>query len=255
MSRQPDWIPISKLAKEYDISADVARRWFHRRGWVHHGVLPGQTRKRVYCSPGHAEEFRACYTGDMSNYVTAQELADECGVTVRTVCKWVEKLPKRKGRTPRPKIRRRQLCIPLELATQYKEGRSHYKSVQPQRVKRPKGWVTVYSLRSEVSKGWLYAFIRRANIETVSDSGAFYVSPEDAERIRLTYRSSLPLPGWVQATEAARELGVTVKTVRRRFEERGYPLRKYRNSHAHFVWHVLERDLEQYRAAEGRWAA
>ena len=251
MLSKPDdsWIPLSQLAKEYSVSTDLVRLWLERRGWVLYGNPSGGVRRYGYCLEKHAAAFREYRDQDISGYVSLVGLAKECNVRQEALHTWIRGLHGRTRSLHTVKMGARWYFSPW-LAAEYKNGRAKFnRNIPTRREKRPKGWVKVRGLTDEVGRGWLYNYISESGIRTVSDRKTLYISPEDAEVVRLAYRSDFPTPGWVQMTEAAESCGVTYDAIKYWVDKHEIPIRRYRNErNGQRAWYLLERDADAYRA-------
>ena len=249
MQNQDNWIPLSELAKECGAPPEVTQRWFRKRGWVIYGNKSGGKRRYAYCLEEHAEEFREYRNQDISGYVTLSTLAEECNVRRDAIYQWMRRLH---PRTRSLHAVMMDTCWYLSpyLAAEYKNGRAKFnRNIRTRREKRPKGWVKVRGLTDEVGRGWLYDYLPESGIRTVSDSKTLYISPEDAEAVRLAYRSDFPTPGWVQVAEVAESCGVTYGAIKYWVDKHDIPIRRYRNErNGQHAWYLLERDADAYRA-------
>ena len=252
MQNQDKLIPLIELAEKYGVSRRITYRFFKNHRWVIYGNKSGGKRRYAYCLEEHAEKFREYCNQDIDGYITSAALAKECGVKCGAISQWLRSLHGRTRSLHAVKMNSRWYLSPY-LAAEYKNGRAKFsRRIASRREKRPKGWVKVRSLIGDVNRTWLYDYLASSNLTTITDSKTLYISPEDAEMIRLTFRNDLPMAGWVRITEAAETYGIGYRSIQTWAEKCQRPIRKYRDVRTgQFASYLLESDIADYRAEEG----
>ncbi len=181
---------------------------------------------------------------DLSDYVLVTELAESRGVTVHAVYGWLNR--QKKHRQPYFFIRLRRGYVRADLAAEYADARAE---------RRPKGWVTVKSVLAELpyenTSGYhlLRQLERKGEITVQTYRKNSYVSRGDAAHLLQSWRSTLPLPGWVPLQETARRAGVTPESVSKWAKRNDFELRFYRHpEHFHIVHYLEVKHAESYIA-------
>lgn len=174
----------------------------------------------------------------LNDYVTSRELAKDLGVTVHSVLFWLER--KKLRCKPFYVVVRKLGYVRLDVAATYSEGRE---------TEKPKGWLALKGVLSELDcHGYnlLSKVSEQGKIEVKSYRGAHYISPRSAQRLRLAYRDTLPLPGWVLLAGAELKLKLPSKALTQ-WARRNVSLRKYRHPETgQLALYLKKDDLKKY---------
>lgn len=215
--------------------------------YVHRKYHPGECRRLGYNSVRNERLHptpKGVASKDLSDYVLVKDLAQSRGVGIYAVHVWLKRQDKH--RLPYSFVRRHKAYVRADVAAEYAEARAE---------RRPKGWMTVKSVLAELpyqnTSGYhlLRQLEHKGEITVQTWRKNSYVSKGDAAHLLQTFRSTLPLPGWVPLQEAARRAGVTPGAVSKWAKRNSFELRFYRHpGHFHIVHYLEAKHAESYIA-------